>query len=481
MERRHLVYVLPGIGGSVLERPAGGGGWSTAWDAGFGDIKDLVLNPGRLSVDEHEHLRPVGLIDSKHLLPGWPVVHGYNRLVRELAALPGVRLDAGHPDARVPDANVVLFPYDFRRSLAEAAQRLDADVRVRLEALGGDPLRRVVIVAHSLGGLVARFWMGPLQGWRLCRALATLGTPHRGAPKALDVVANGVPIGVGRLAGPARMLAGWASVGELMPAYQAVWDLDAQTALYPHELLLASVASLAGAGYGVHRQINEAWSDLVPRSGPEVRAYFGYSHATARSAVWSGGSLRVLSGAPQGVGPDLLGWEQDLGDGTVPAFSAVPVESSGHDVRDLRVRDKHTPLAVNTLIGRLLEFYEGRADITAVQGASTADSAGAAPVLGVDVGELHAAGTPVPVQVAVRHAVGPVEQVPVWVQAFPADGVGGRAALAEVRAVWDPKRQMFAAELSGLGPGLFDVVVKARSVPGAGDLVCADAFGVVEP
>ena len=43
----------------------------------------------------------------------------------------------------------------------------------------------MIVVAHSMGGLVARYWMGPLGGWRVCRALITLGTPHRGAPKAL--------------------------------------------------------------------------------------------------------------------------------------------------------------------------------------------------------------------------------------------------------------------------------------------------------
>jgi hypothetical protein len=295
----------------------------------------------------------------------------------------------------------------------------------------------------------------------------------------LDVVANGVPVGVGRLTVPAQMLAGWASVGELMPAYRAVWDTEAEAAVYPHELPLETVAGLAGAGYGVHQQINEAWDGPVPRSGPELRAYFGYSHGTARSAVWAGGRVKVLSEAPRGAGPDLSGWEQDLGDGTVPSFSAVPVESSGHDVREMRVRDKHTPLAANALIGRLLELYEGRADISAVHG-GPADTNGVAPALGLDVGELHSAGTPVPVQVTIRGAAATVEHVSVWVQVFPADGVNARPALSEVRAVRDADRQGFAAELAGLGPGLYDVVVKARSVPAAGDLVCTDAIGVVD-
>ena len=52
--------------------------------------------------------------------------------------LPGAVIDDGHPDRRVPDANVVAFPYDFRRSVAEAAERLAADVTARLSVLGGE-------------------------------------------------------------------------------------------------------------------------------------------------------------------------------------------------------------------------------------------------------------------------------------------------------------------------------------------------------
>jgi hypothetical protein len=476
VERRHLVYVLPGIGGSALERKKPGGNFSTLWDAGFGDIADLLIRPGRMSVEEQEHLRPVGLIRSKHLLPGWPVVHGYGRLEPVLQALPGVRLDTGHPERRVRDANVVFFPYDFRRSIVEAAELLDADVRARLAVLGGDGARRVVMVAHSMGGLVARYWMGPLGGWPVCRALVTLGTPHRGAPKALDVLANGVPVGVGRLRRPGQVIAGWASVGELLPAYRAVWDQEAGVARYPHELPLDAVRPLAQAGYAVHQQITESWGRQVPREGPEVRAYFGFSHGTARSAVWGQGRLGVGPGVPRGE--DLSGWAQDLGDGTVPAFCAVPVEASGSDVRELRVPHKHGPLAVSPLILRLLEYYEGRADISAIQGAG----AGEVPaVLGLDVADLHPAGAPIRVQVQVVGVDGPVGAAPVWVQAFPADTQDTVPPVAEIRAVWDQALGAFACELPGQGPGLFDLVVRARSVPGVGDLECADSIGVVEP
>ncbi|MFD0349775.1 hypothetical protein ACFQ0M_34635 [Kitasatospora aburaviensis] len=96
MARRHLVYVLPGIGGSVLERPGTGKRSGEAvWDAGLVDVAGLLTRPDRLSVDQP--LRPTGVIRSRRLLPGWTVVPGYERLIDALGALPDVRLDKETP------------------------------------------------------------------------------------------------------------------------------------------------------------------------------------------------------------------------------------------------------------------------------------------------------------------------------------------------------------------------------------------------
>ncbi|MGH2709564.1 MAG: esterase/lipase family protein, partial [Actinomycetota bacterium] len=180
---RHLVVVIPGIGGSVLRRDG-----EVVWGGGLGDAVALLKDPDRLSLTVHDDLSLDGLIPSTSVMPGWTVIHGYDRLLRQIAN--------AFPDAKNRDEHLLIFSYDFRRSIRDAASELDRRID---EALARWPEqarpRRVIIVAHSMGGLIARHWLGPGGGWPKCLALITLGTPHRGAPKALDCLVNGIPLG----------------------------------------------------------------------------------------------------------------------------------------------------------------------------------------------------------------------------------------------------------------------------------------------
>jgi pimeloyl-ACP methyl ester carboxylesterase len=490
-ERKHLVIVLPGIGGSVLARPMGAGfsgHGKVVWDAGFLDVADLVLHPGRMSLSEQPALRPVGLIKAKRLVPGWTVIEGYDRLRQSLEGLPGAVLDWGEPAARIPGANIVAVPYDFRRSIVEAACRLDDEVRHRLAELAGsegERRDRVVLVAHSMGGLVARYWLGPLGGWPLCRSLVTLGTPHRGAPKALDVLVNGIRLGGHDLSRLSGLLQEWPAMAELLPRYPAIWDADADVARYPHELTLPEglgdctggprappVPGLEGAAaaFRVHEDIQAAW-DAMPRSATSVEPRLGWSHPTLGAARWKSGVLTVTKDLPTWL-HDLEGWKPDHGDGTVPAISAVPIELAGAATGGMRSQEKHGRIASSGSVVDLLEQYEERAPTRAVQG----DERGAA--LGLDIEELQSACRPISLTSHVREvARDAVAGHPVWATLTPA---GGQRRLDEIRLDWDGEQGAFVGALHAQPAGLYDVTVQARAVPGAGDLVVADSVQVID-
>ena len=147
---RPVVFVVPGIMGSHL---AAGGSrvWINPLSLAVGGLRKLVI--GAANVDAQSL---VGL--------------AYADLVEFLS----------------DSHDVVTFPYDWRRSIGEAADRLARELRPRLDAAraSGQPLR---ILAHSMGGLVVRMMIAQAPDvWdRLCvhpqGRLLMLGTPNGGS------------------------------------------------------------------------------------------------------------------------------------------------------------------------------------------------------------------------------------------------------------------------------------------------------------
>lgn len=455
--RAHLIVVVPGIGGSVLAPP--GQPDRPVWSAGVRDVS-LIRRPERLSLAEYPVLEPVGLIKSLRPVPFWTAVHGYDGLLARLGA---------------PDPTVLAVPYDFRHSIVAAAQWLNDRVRERLRQLWPDQdhTGKVIVVAHSMGGLVARYWLGPGGAAPLCRGLITLGTPHWGAPKALDVLANGIAVkGRHVLAGLRDVLRGWPSMAELLPRYRAVLDTTAAGGgrlLYPHEVDLPAPVD-AAAAYRVHAEIEQAWERL-PRSATSVLARVGYGHGTPRSCRWDGRRVRVDTDAP--AWPTLGRWEAELGDGTVPAFSAVPVEDGDDPPDDLLVAYRHGPIAGLAQITELVGRYEGRGSMRRFRGEQRP------AVLGLDVGEVQVAGEAFEVSAAVHGTDGGSGGVPVWVSLTDVDAVGA-GPVVEAALEWDTSGRVFRGRLPAVPPGVYTVTVSAREVPGAGDLATAETVEVFD-
>lgn len=457
---RQLIVVLPGIGGSVLARP--GPRDDVVWDASKSSIGGVVVRPSRLSVDEAPVLEPVGLTESTRLL-GLVLVPGYELLLKQLDAF-GVVDRRGDPRHPVPGADVVAVPYDFRRSIVEAAERLDDVVNAHLDGVGeGDRAGRVTVVAHSMGGLVARVWMALMKRWPWCRALITLGTPHRGAPKALDWLVNGAAgLGVAR-----ATMRTWPGVYELIPRYRAVQDSATGAAVYPHELPIGWLTGPAREAYDLHVQLEQACGDL-PVRGPETVPCIGWAHRTPDAMFWSEGKLRVTKQHPDWLG--LGGWEQDFGDGTVPSYSALPPEMDNHVHGAVRVMERHVPLSHTALVTDLLTKQQTRVAPTPVHGGEPDRS----PALGLDLDDVNPEGEPIPVRADIREVNADLRGQVVWARLSQP-----MKPPVDVRLDWDEVEKGFVGLFPAQAPGLYEVRVQAREVLAAGDLVCSDTVAVV--
>ncbi|MDD5489818.1 MAG: alpha/beta hydrolase, partial [Candidatus Moranbacteria bacterium] len=99
-----------------------------------------------------------------------PILHTYDNLIATLKK-------NGYKE----DENLFLFPYEWRDSNIQSAQKLKEKID-EIKKQTGRP--KVDLVAHSMGGLVARHYIegGNYEGD--VDQLITLGTPHKGAPKA---------------------------------------------------------------------------------------------------------------------------------------------------------------------------------------------------------------------------------------------------------------------------------------------------------
>ncbi|MEV6239750.1 hypothetical protein [Lentzea sp. NPDC051838] len=387
---RDLVVVVPGIGGSKLTLPNG-----EVWEPRAKGIARAVIRPSTLDLERFPELEPVDLIRTFSVLGPKLTVHGYDNLHTLLNT--NFRDVATHVHRRgVPipaSTDVLLFPYDFRQSVRDAAERLAAAVH---EVLGGESRRRVIVLAHSMGGLVARYWIGPLGGWSVCRALITLGTPHRGAPKALDWLVRGPGFGALRHPSVRKVFRQWPSMYELLPQYPAVWDERVGreielTALRPSSYS-AQFATMAAAGRATHDDIAAAWADIPPARMPDVVPYFGRGHGTPNEVVLRpDGTLDVLKRDPHWRGN--VGW---TGDGTVPALSAIPRELGETRAAWRGLRERHGPMAHTPSMIELLKSYAGEAVPT--RGSDTPSG----PWLGIDFEEIVPAGEETQVGVTIQ-------------------------------------------------------------------------------
>ena len=84
---------------------------------------------------------------------------------------------------RHPGKSFFAFPYGWRRDYRVAARRLKEQTNRWLrEWRREQPDAKLILVGHSMGGLVARYFLECLEGWRDTRRLVTFGTPYRGCP-----------------------------------------------------------------------------------------------------------------------------------------------------------------------------------------------------------------------------------------------------------------------------------------------------------
>ncbi len=451
-----LVVVIPGIGGSELADASG----TIVYAANLSPLVGVLRDPSVL--DASNELRPVGLIGSFSLICR-QLITGYDGLLNGISKGLGLslgRVVTAGEELVDPDATVVAFPYDFRRSVERIANDLDRVVRARAQG------RRVVLVAHSMGGLVAAWWWAFLSEGIDVDQIITLGTPYRGAAKALDFLVNGMHVGLFALP-PAynETLRTWDSVYDLLPHYQ-VLEGNAESK-YPHELPPAITKTVDGfsdkarQAYQENRRLHKALVNKVAENGNPFTAYYSQGHATLGHASIDAQTnrLTVAKGNPRAIPQS---WEG--GDGTVPAFSTIPDALENEASCRRRLRGKHQDLVEEkSVFEHVSEYVRDRLPAAARGASGHAVDA----YLQVDLDDVVLAGTEAEVRLRVVDKDGSVLDV---------GNVGGNVGGNRFRADRGDDG-WWLAQLPALEEGVHSLMLSATGVPNVDRLVLKTRVG----
>ncbi|WP_433684760.1 esterase/lipase family protein [Nocardia sp. CA-119907] len=315
---RDAVMLLPGIMGSELVDTTTGkrlwgladlGWYVSAWTTG--------CSMEALALTDDERAGRTGRVAATGLLkfPAFsPILRGvepYTELLR------GLRRVVPHPDA------IAEFPYDWRLSIEHNAQELArrADVHLRRWRAHseGSADAKLVLVAHSMGGLVARYFTTVLGGSSEVRATITLGTPFYGAVKAAMILNSGrggpVPLPSRRLRTLAATLPG---LHDLLPSYRCVDEGTSVRRLTPTDV------DCLGGDIDLARQ-SFARRELLLSSGEQgLRALVGVEQPTAQSMLLRNGVVEPKYYAVETDTDGKLSRVDRMGDSTVYRDAAAP-------------------------------------------------------------------------------------------------------------------------------------------------------------
>lgn len=229
------LIVIPGLFGSKLrDRDTKVEVWPGKWnDILWSDYDVLALDfdPRTLAV------RPDNLeaFDIAETVLGQDF---YGPLIETITKFGGyVRGTPGTP-AKAGERRYYIFPYDWRQDNVLHAAELEALIdTIRRDY--GDPALRVDLVAHSMGGLIARYYLRfgttdvidsgndqiiTLYGASRVRKLIQLGTPNMGSVGSLHAFLQGEPIAFGRVR--PEVLATMPSGYQLFPHPLVTWLID---------------------------------------------------------------------------------------------------------------------------------------------------------------------------------------------------------------------------------------------------------------
>jgi pimeloyl-ACP methyl ester carboxylesterase len=337
---RDVVVFLPGITGSVLQRD-GKDVWNVSAGSVLGallslgqNVKDLALVEDPPDADDlGDGVTAPRIMRDIHLIPGLWKIDGYSKVLEYIPATFEAKLGE----------NFFEFPYDWRRDNRVSARKLAHETERWLDAWrrkSGATDAKLILVGHSMGGLISRYYLECLDGWRNTRALITFGTPYSGSLNAVGTLVNGMKKKIGPIGIDLSDLArSFTAVYQLLPTYASFDKGDGNLVRIDEATVPHIDPKRAKAAADFHSEIRNAVAahqddHEYMENRYDIRPVVGILQPTHQSvhSTQSGIALvRELDGHDAG------------GDGTVPRVSATPAELE-HEANAMFASERHASL-----------------------------------------------------------------------------------------------------------------------------------------
>jgi len=478
---RDLVVILPGITGSVLQKD-GKDIWNyssqSVWQLiqTFGNSLDRLKLPSDTPITEDfdDGIRATSLVRGAHIIPGLEkVLSGYHltsQLIKDNFELIEGSIFDDKP------ANFYEFPYDWRLDNRINAQRLktflDRQLPIWREHTGLKDAK-VILLAHSMGGLISRYYLEVLEGWVDCKALFTFGTPYRGSINAIDFLVNGQKLL--KVVDLTDVLRSLPSVYQLLPRQPVFKIGDGYQSIAQATIPLPNInPNMALDAEKFHDEIEAAvklhLDDAKYLKSYKIIPIVGIKQTTKQSAQLVDGKITIsATELPQGI--DRIYGD---GDGTVPYWSAIPQELS-YEYRETYIAEQHGAIQSNSEVLRQVRDRirgmqaQGLGDIRGPEVLSDiADKA----AISLSVGDLYQVGEAITIRAQLKDTQQDFDGIQAEIRSLTGESSLQPLQLNQTGDSW-------SIETGDLAPGVYQVTVQTVQTPAGSPTAVRDVFEVI--
>lgn len=252
--------------------------------------------------------------------------------------------------------NFFEFPYDWRQDNRKTAELLAHNIKAQLidyKEKSENKNAKVILLAHSMGGLIARYYLDILGGAEDCKALITFGTPFSGSIGSLENLIHTYDEDFD----PKGIIRSFPSIYQLLPINNVIKIENTYQKIQDVTKFPIFLREKATEAIDFHNEILEKIK--TQERSYQIISIVGVEHLTKQSAEIieteeeNKNNIDIRIQISENL-PSCIDEAWGDGDGTVPHYSAIPYEQKHNldtkNVEYFPISERHEFIQSNDVI-----------------------------------------------------------------------------------------------------------------------------------